>query len=222
MTIKTFIRLDTELLKMFGPLVNTTVVAKGHCIVATLKHTANDRADVLAWLAAQPNDCYAHVEVPTRGGSRIEIGFSLSKLEYGELVKMTNSRNFSIIQHSRSVYTGMKLTPTGNPLLSTAEGSDYLYLIPHEDAPIEEVAAQLPVEIPPETMAIVTKLSATEQEFIDSLKGHDFFYAYSDSLSVFKAGKADEDRLIAAGVAMGLSETRVQHLYRAEYKRLAG
>lgn len=211
--IKTFIRLDTQLLDLMLKHINTAVVVGDHWIIATLKYTATNAADVQAWLAAQPADCHGMTQ-PQYGRDRIIVGFSLSKLGYDDLYRLAKTNTCKIMKHRTHQYNLKSYKPTANPFLLLNESETYFYMVKRHEPEV----IQLPVEIPEDIPS--TNLLPVEKQFMDSLEGHDFWYSYSDSLSVYKAGEHRREILICNGVKLGLTQRRVVELYNLKYKQL--
>lgn len=211
--IKTFIRLDTQLLDLMLKHINTAVVVGDHWIIATLKYTATNAVDVQAWLATQPADCHG-VTQTKQCRDRIIVGFSLSKLGYDDLYRLAKTDTCKIMRHRTHQYNLKSFKPTANPYILLNESETYFYMV---QRPEPEVT-QLPVEMPADISS--TNLLPVEKQFMDSLEGHDFWYSYSDSLSVYKAGEYRRQLLICDGVKLGLTQRRVVELYNLKYKQL--
>ena len=211
MAIKTFLRVDEDMVKQLSSKIIVAYTEKGHWGVWLFPEYEMVRDEsFMSWLNNQPKDCYSYfhfnggevvsADAPIEGKVRyIGLGVSYSTTQPKEIEALLNlNAPIRMIKTFRTVSTW---TPTKNPHLFN-DGAGYLMYVPPAD---------VSVEVP----------DSLEKKFIDSLKGHDFFYGYSDSLSVYQNGEADEKRLKVEGVRSGLSVADVVRLYNAEYRRLS-
>lgn len=211
--ITTFLRINQEMVDILLPhLVAVIPYKELHC--HWLFNIDNTNTKLIDWLMAQSGESIGIGSVNTTTLSLEEaanpkyavVGISYSTLTTEMLTKIvsrTNSRMTDVHDFKYLNYA----VKTRNPLLMWCrERKQYYY------------ESQNPMY---DKFKTKTSLSELEQKFISSLAGHDFFYEYSDSLNVYKAGKRREAELKEAGVKMGLTHNQVDVLYNAEYKRLA-
>lgn len=215
--IKTFLRADKDMLDVLLPHVSLGFHYKDHWMLWMIP-TYKVTTDVGEWLKVQPSTSWETCKVigvnagvvtatPSDRYTYLTIGVSLSMLDQEQIRRIHDTGDqFSLVE--ADVTFGNYL-PTKNPSLFTLPGKDFLYI------PRCHKAA-MPVEMQVDESAI--RHAEIEQKFIDSLVGHDFFYEYSDSLSVYRAGKAHEEKLKLEGCAMGLSKSDVDRLYAQAYK----
>jgi hypothetical protein len=216
--IKTFVRLDQAMIDLLIPHVSVGYHVEKHWAFWVL--TPHISEEVETWLSLQPEDSYTRVSYTSTfrqllcdpKSSRIAIGISLSEVTGKQIHQLLSSR-----KPLSFVSTGLDLSdyiPTKNPLIYNEASQEFFYVSRNIGA---DATAVTPTPIPqfPTTPPTNPELA---QKFIDSLAGHDFFYDYSDSLAVYKSGKAAEKRLKDEGVAMGISRTEVERLYTEKYK----
>lgn len=211
-SIKTYLRLDDMMMSTVLPAVSCGYHVQDHWLIWTIP-THQVTPEIKAWLAAQPDTAYAKVRFTglfdgmvddAVTGTHLAVGVSLSAASGEMLYTLYSGRQpMSMVQ----VRDTSKLSPTKHPLLFTdAKRPEFLY---YKLEPKEFV--------PPVTPQVNAELV---QKFKESLKGHDFWYAYSDSASVYRNGEATTKRLKDAGVAMGLSREVVDLLYTEMYNEL--
>ena len=161
---------------------------------------------IMSWLAVQERSAYYHGV-----DDRIMIGVSLSKLDFSQLEYLGRSKIIRVISPINRNYANAVANPS-QPLLAVVPNSGIFYLETKAfDKKMEELAA---ARKSPE------QLNATELAFMESLNGHDFWYGYSDSISVYRAGEARAKDLLDAGVESGLTLARAKELYTKKYKEL--
>lgn len=211
-SIKTYLRLDDMMMSTVLPVVTCGYHVQDHWLIWTIP-TNQVTPELKVWLDAQPDTAYAKVRFmgfldglvdDAVTGTHIAVGVSLSTASDEMLYMLYSCSQPMSMVHVRDT---SKLSPTKHPLLFTdAKRPEFLYykLEPQE-------------YVPPVTPQVNSELV---QMFKDSLKDHDFWYAYSDSNSVWKSGEADMKRLKDAGVEMGLTRTQVDTLYNEVYKEL--
>ena len=207
-SIRTYIRLNAELIELLKANIVTSIVIEGKWLQLGMSYDTYRDHRIMSWLEVQDPTAYY------RGADdRIMIGVSLSQLDFSQLEYLGRSKIIRVISPINRNYADAVPNPS-QPLLAVVPNSGIFYLETKAfDKKMEALAA---VRKSPE------QLNATELAFMESLKGHDFFYAYSDSLSVFKAGEARSKALIDAGVESGLTLERANELYAMKYKKLAG
>lgn len=214
--IKTFVRVDQAMIDLLLPEVITGHQVEDHWGFWVF-NAKTISPKIKEWLACQPSDSWAVVRftsayqrlIADPEGTRIAVGVSLSQVTPEQIRQMLDSRKpISIIE----VETGLlRYTVTKNPNIYTAD-RDFFY-VPRF------VGQGLPEPIKP-SVSMRSSNTELEQKFKDSLNGHDFWYDYSDSLSVWRAGEARTKDLKDAGIAMGLSRSDVDRLYDEKYKEL--
>lgn len=210
-SIKTYLRLDDMMMSTVLPAVSGGYHVEGHWMIWSILHS-KVTPEIEAWLAAQPDNAYAKVRfigfcdkvVDDASGTHIAVGVSLSTATNEMLYTLYSGKQpMSMVQ----VRGTSQLSPTKNPLLFVDKSRpDFLY---YKLTPKEYVLPAMP--------QVGAELA---QKFEDSLKGHDFWYDYSDSYSTWKAGENDMKRLKDAGVEMGLTRTQVDTLYAEVRKKL--
>lgn len=220
--IKTFIRLDQQMIDLLLPKVTVGHHLEKHWMFWTIP--VREVTGVLeTWLKSQPEDSWARVSYADmfsqlmldKNGDRIAIGISLSEITPEQIRTLIDSRKaMSFI----TCTIDERFIATKNP---------YIFTDPRKDGGISYMYVQngigLPQPLPPfESSPLFAPSAELEKKFKDSLEGHDFWYDYSDSLSVWKAGEARTKELKDGGVAMGLSRSDVDRLYREKYKELMG
>ena len=220
--IKSYIRLDQAMIDLFLPAKPVGYYADGHWQHWVFyNHDVNE--EIKVWLDAHP-ESWTHIRllgvgnecVPDPKGAYVAIGISLSEITPKQIRTLLDSRSpFSLVSVSLDM---PGYTPTKNPNIYTREDKDFLYVA--RGIGLEQ---ELPLDL--STVGDVPSdhlfdLRAKEQEFKDSLDGHDFWYDYSDSASVWKAGEARTKDLKQAGMDMGLSRATVDRLYLEKYNEL--
>lgn len=230
--IKSFIRLDQTMLDLLLPTVTIGMVVKNHWVYWLIPNK-NLTLEHKEWLSAQPDDCHAKVSFfanlthlcKDENGRYTAIGISLSQVTPSQIRQILDTRKglglitSSFIQHNLE---DGKFTPSVNEHIFLTKKGDYLYVKTGIGKPT--LPLDLSVEPPASPSSSPYPSSRPDPElaakFEDLLKGHDFFYEYSDSLSVYKAGKRHEEELKSAGLALGLSRTHVDEIYNAKYQSL--
>lgn len=230
--IKAFIRLDQTMLDLLLPTVTVGKVAENHWVY-WLVPNKNLTPELKEWLSAQPGDCHAKVSFTAHfthlykdeNGYYTAIGISLSQVTPSQIRSILDTRKplglitTSFLQNNLEDGT---LTPTVNEHIFLTKKGDYLYV--KSDIGLPALPLDLSVEPPASPSSSPYPSSRPDPElaakFEDLLEGHDFFYEYSDSLSVYKAGKRHEEELKRAGVELGLSTKHVDELYKAKYQSL--
>lgn len=214
--VKTFLRADNAMLDLLLPHVSCGYPVKGHWAVWLIP-TNKVPDEVKTWLQHQPIDAYdtcryigfvdglksCEVTDPVYT-THLAIGVSLSALDREQIQRLIRGKgSLSIVEADVSL-PGYDVTK--NPNLFTQGTTGFLY------TPRYKSTQTAVTETESESKLVL------KQKFIDSLKGHDFFYEYSGSLSVYRAGKAHEEKLKLEGCAMGLSKPEVDRLYAQAYK----
>lgn len=220
--IKAYIRLDQTMIDLFLPAKPVGYCADGHWQHWVFyNHNVNE--EMWVWLNNHP-ESWTHIRllgvdnqyVPDPKGAYVAIGISLSEITPTQIRTLLDSRSpFSLVSVSLDM---PGYTPTKNPNIYTREGTDFLYV--ERGIGLEP---KLPLDL--STVGDVPSdhlfdLRATEQKFKESLDGHDFWYDYSDSAAVWKAGEARAKELKQAGMDMGLSRATVDRLYLEKYNEL--
>jgi hypothetical protein len=214
--VKTFLRADDAMLNLLLPHVSCGYPVKGHWAVWLIP-TNKVPDEVKTWLQHQPVDVYdtcryigfvdglksCEVNDPTYT-THLAIGVSLSALDREQIQRLIRGKGSLSIVEADVSRPGFDVTK--NPNLFTQGSTGFLYTSRYKAeltlAPKEESSSDL------------------AKKFLDSLEGHDFWYDYSDSLSVYKAGKARAEALKRAGCEMGLTGAEVERLYNQKYKEL--
>ena len=220
--IKTFLRADDEMLDLLLPQVTTGYHFKEHWAVWLIPTNVVSN-EVKAWMEHQPADSFATCRYigfvdglkacnidETAYTTYLAIGVSLSMLTRDQIQRLIRSKgSLSIIEANIEIGD---YTSTKNPNLFTQGSAGFMYT-----PRFKSLTAALADAIAP--LVDESKL-ALNQKFLDSLEGHDFWYDYSDSLSVYKAGKARAEDLKRAGRELGLTGAEVEQLYNQKYKEL--
>lgn len=214
--IKTFIRADDAMLDLLLPQVTTGYHFKDHWAIWLIP-TNKVTTEVKEWLGYQPANSYDTCRYigfvdglkscnadETTYATYLAVGVSLSMLTRDQIQRLIRSKgSLSIVEANIEIGD---YTSTKNPNLFTQGSAGFMYTPRFKSLPVAPVADE-------------SKL-ALNQKFLDSLEGHDFWYDYSDSLSVYKAGKARADDLKRAGRELGLTAVEVENLYNQKYKEL--
>lgn len=210
--INTFLRIDQQIMDDVLPhLVAVIPYNELHC--HWLFSIDNSNAKLANWLMAQSGEAIGLGSVneetmelqDVANPKYVVVGISYSTLTVDMLTRLAMRVNTRMTDVDAFKYLS-NAVKTRNPLIMwNRERKQYYY------------ESENPVYAKFKTVSNLTEL---ELQFVESLTGHDFFYEYSDSLNVYKAGKQREAFLKENGVKMGLSQTRVEILYNAEYKRL--
>lgn len=210
--ITTFLRIDQQIMDDVLPhLVAVIPHNELHCHWLFILKNLN--TELGNWLMAQSDEAIGlgsineeTMELQNVANPKyVVVGISYSTLTADMLTKLAMRVNTRMTDVHAFKYLNYAVK-TRNPLIMwNRERKQYYY------------ESENPVYAKFKTVSNLTEL---ELQFVESLAGHDFFYEYSDSLTAYKAGKHREANLKAAGVAMGLSQNRVEILYNAEYKRL--
>lgn len=216
--IKTFLRADDEMLDLLLPQVTTGYHFKGHWAVWLIPTNVVNN-EVKAWMEHQPADSFATCRYigfvdglkacnidETTYTTYLAIGVSLSMLTRDQIQRLIRSKGSLSIVEADVTLPGYDATK--NPNLFTQGSTGFLYTSRYQ--PMQRVI----------TETVSDSNLDLEQKFLDSLEGHDFWYEYSDSLSVYKAGKAREEEIKRAGVEMGLANSEVERLYKQKYQEL--
>ena len=216
--IKTFVRLDENVMDVLFPHVTLTKHVKDHWVywmLPTEKVTPQikdwlDHQGASAWTTTKfiGVDFLVHCVEPTDAYTYLTIGISLSGVTEQQVARMLNDRrSFSIVPCDLAFGD---FNETKSPLLFTKGDANFLYA-QRIVKPIEELIAHL--RRPPNL--------ELEKKFLDSLIGHDFWTDYSDSPSVRRRGDAEMNRLKAEGIEMGLSKADVDRLYTQKANELS-
>lgn len=216
--IKTFVRLDENVMDVLFPHVTLTKHVKDHWVywmLPTEKVTPQikdwlDHQGASAWTTTKfiGVDFLVQHNEPTDAYTYLTIGISLSGVTEQQVARMLNDRrSFSIVPCDLAFGD---FNETKSPLLFTKGDANFLYA-QRIVKPIEELIAHL--RRPPNL--------ELEKKFLDSLIGHDFWTDYSDSPSVRRRGDAEMNRLKAEGIGMGLSKADVDRLYTQKANELS-
>lgn len=216
--IKTFVRLDENVMDVLFPHVTLTKHVKDHWVywmLPTEKVTPQikdwlDHQGASAWTTTKfiGVDFLVQHNEPTDAYTYLTIGISLSGVTEQQVARMLNDRrSFSIVPCDLAFGDFNETKP---PLLFTKGDANFLYA-QRIVKPIEELIAHL--RRPPNL--------ELEKKFLDSLIGHDFWTDYSDSPSVRRRGDAEMNRLKAEGIEMGLSKADVDRLYTQKANELS-
>ncbi len=216
--IKTFVRLDENVMDVLFPHVTLTKHVKDHWVywmLPTEKVTPQikdwlDHQGASAWTTTKfiGVDFLVQHNEPTDAYTYLTIGISLSGVTEQQVARMLNDRrSFSIVPCDLAFGD---FNETKSPLLFTKGDANFLYA-QRIVKPIEELIAHL--RRPPNL--------ELEKKFLDSLIGHDFWTDYSDSPSVRRRGDAEMNRLKAEGIEMGLSKADVDRLYTQKANELS-
>ena len=214
--IKTFLRADDAMLDLLLPHVTAGYHFKDHWAIWMIP-TENVTDETKEWLSYQPaksfDTCrYIGFIEGIKSCSVNEIGYvtylaigvSLSALNREQIQRLIRTKGSLSVIEADVTLPGYDVTK--NPNLFTQGSTGFLYTSRYKAeltlAPKEESSSDL------------------AKKFLDSLEGHDFWYDYSDSLSVYKAGKARAEALKRAGCEMGLTGDEVERLYNQKYKEL--
>lgn len=189
MTIRTFYRPDSTMINL---LINTMVGGcmgiknpEGHRFIAVLHDSRTTRE------FAKLNEHEESVG-PTyfRSPKQIEVGVSLSQITFEEFSRLANHRNGKNCSQYFSIVTtigNLKVTPTQVPELYVGQyGYYWLNKVNYAEA---------------------------EQVYIDLLSGFDFYYQYSDDISVYRRNNDKLKEIEAKGRALGLSDERMSEIY---------
>ena len=216
--VKTFLRADDAMLDLLLPHVSGGYPVKGHWAVWLIP-TNKVPEEIKTWLQHQPADAYdtcryigfieglKSCSVNEIGYvTYLAIGVSLSALNREQIQRLIRTKGSLSVIEANVTLPGYDVTK--NPNLFTQGSTGFLYTSRYQ--PMQRVI----------TETVSDSNLDLEQKFLDSLEGHDFWYDYSDSLSVYKAGKARAEDLKRAGCEMGLTGAEVERLYNQKYKEL--
>ena len=206
-SIRTYIRLNAELIELLKANIVTSIVIEGKWLQLGMCHDTYLDQRIMTWLEAQSPSAYY------RGADdRIMIGVSLSQLDFSQLEYLGRSKIIRVISPINRNYANAVANPS-QPLLAVVPNSGIFYLETKAfDKKMEELAA---------ARKSSDQLNATELAFMESLNGHDFWTDYSDSPSVRRRGDAEMNRLKAEGIEMGLSKADVDRLYTQKANELS-
>ena len=206
-SIRTYIRLNAELIELLKTNIVTSIVIEGKWLQLGMCHDTYLDQRIMTWLEAQSPSAYY------RGADdRIMIGVSLSQLDFSQLEYLGRSKIIRVISPINRNYANAVANPS-QPLLAVVPNSGIFYLETKAfDKKMEELAA---------ARKSSDQLNATELAFMESLNGHDFWTDYSDSPSVRRRGDAEMNRLKAEGIEMGLSKADVDRLYTQKANELS-
>ena len=206
-SIRTYIRLNAELIELLKANIVTSIVIEGKWLQLGMCHDTYLDQRIMTWLEAQSPSAYY------RGADdRIMIGVSLSQLDFSQLEYLGRSKIIRAISPINRNYANAVANPS-QPLLAVVPNSGIFYLETKAfDKKMEELAA---------ARKSSDQLNATELAFMESLNGHDFWTDYSDSPSVRRRGDAEMNRLKAEGIEMGLSKADVDRLYTQKANELS-
>ena len=206
-SIRTYIRLNAELIELLKTNIVTSIVIEGKWLQLGMCHDTYLDQRIMTWLEAQSPSAYY------RGADdRIMIGVSLSQLDFSQLEYLGRSKIIRVISPINRNYANAVANPS-QPLLAVVPNSGIFYLETKAfDKKMEELAA---------ARKSSDQLNVTELAFMESLNGHDFWTDYSDSPSVRRRGDAEMNRLKAEGIEMGLSKADVDRLYTQKANELS-
>ena len=141
-----------------------------------------------------------------KGKSRyVFIGISLSQITYELYLKLNKKRYWDFETKEYIGRTDLTETINSNIKIHSPTGT-YYWVGPKPMTP--------PVEEKPTPVQLTT----VERGFVDSLKGFDFYYEYTDDSRVYNAAKNRERALISEGMKNGLSESRCNELFKLAMK----
>lgn len=207
--IKTFYRPDNGLIELLNKRLYAVHDIQGHRFTAVF---LDGDHDVATFCANHDhvigdfsyNDVMGHAKHNYKGLSRyVFVGISLKEIS-GKQYGMLNKRNPNVF--AAGMFNGINplAIKTNNPNLYIW-GGNYVWAEP------------LKSEVLP-SGELLDLHNTQELEFVKSLEGFDFWYSYSDSLSVYRAGEARQKEIIEKGVGLGLTKKRAEELYTLVYQ----
>lgn len=190
MTINTFYRPDSSMINM---LINNMV---GGCIGVKNPHGHRFTA-ILKCTTSSEEFAKVHEHERSFGPSyfgsdkQLEIGVSFSQITFEEFKRLANTSNgrncsqyFSIVNSIEN----LKVKPTTVPNLYQGEYAYY--------------------------WLIELKYTGAEKQFVDLLKGFDFWYDYSDDICVYQRYNKQWLKIQAEGTRLGLTGETMHRIYR--------
>lgn len=193
--LTTYVRLDRELWDLIKNNVTSTLMVDGHWVVWTLNQFIN----MDAWLEANPGaitQCrydWDHLVKDTGPFLTDVIAISLSNTSADVLAEVAASKSALGLIDCGKFDSSME--DTKNPLVKFNPTKGIMW-------------------VERSTTAKVDTLSELDKKYIDLWKGHDAYYSFSDDVGVYKRGKENHNRLEEEGRKMGLTQLRMNHLFR--------
>lgn len=199
MTIRTFYRPEKTMLEMLAAYgMNIKSIDGHHCVISVV-----DNALTQEFLRNNPDGCEVikMVVEPFPAYNVIHVGVSLSQFTFDDFKKLSESKLSSAFQ-----FTNLNVRPwNGDKTLreiikpTQVEG---LYIAPSETAYMWHDGTP------------VNQFTTLETEFIKLLDGFDFYYSYSDDLSVYRRWDKKWEEIKTQGEKMGLSHNRMHQIYQ--------
>lgn len=199
MTIRTFYRPEETMLEMLAVYgLNIKSINGHHCVISVV-----DNALTQEFLRNNPDGCEViKMEVePFPAYNVINVGVSLSQFTIDDFKKLNGSKLSSAFQ-----FTNLNVRPwngakTLREVLKPTQVPD-LYIAPSETAYMWHDGS------PKEEYTVL------ETKFVELLNGFDFYYDYSDDLSVYRRWNNKWEEIQKQGSELGLSNTRMNEIYR--------
>lgn len=203
--INKFIRIDDVVKQLVYPHVNVAKTLDKRYLVVTLKCAANNDQQLIHWLKHQDKETYAIEK------NRIVIGLSISTLDEKELAEAVN---VGLVFLMPPLLERSAIAHATNHNVFYFEKISQLFV---RRTNVAKVSTPQEVDSCP-VPNMNTDTTELEKKFVESLTGHDFWYEYSDSSSVYHAGRNRHEALIQEGVNTGLTRKRCEELYSQTYQ----
>ncbi len=200
--IQTYYRLNTDMAKL---IISDPRASIGHMHGHRFQVAMEATPDALAFVAANDGALVMELTYSELSGEPsmawataktkyVLFGVSLKEAIYEDFKILTENPTFTILDLHKDVLNDER-RKTANPNIFKII-SIYAW---HD----------------PKTRLGLTK---EEQDWIDMWKGVDIYYQYSDSLSVYKAGKAACEHIFSEGKKLGIPRKRMDELFQKYVK----
>lgn len=201
--IKTFLRVDDNLLNLLTPVLSHGVNLEGHYAVWMVPRY-RIAPEVMEWLSVQPSNS---TTLCNWGIELIGIGISYSTLTAEQLAKYIwpNLSRLGIVEVNKIDMA--QYSPTKNPYLWREMGKEFMY--------IERI-----ITAPPPVA--VSADDAASETFTQLLAGFDHWYSFSDSHRVYKRGEERRAELVAEGQRLGLTKDQIERIFTQERRKILG
>lgn len=207
--LTTYIRLDEELFEMIKESLGVTYAVDGHRLAVKINTPFENMEE---WSKVNPGalvnvkvNAKGYVDATATWPSTI-LGLSLSNTPVEILRKLAKIGFIRVIRSPR-IMDGWTTTKN-NAVFNDPKSPGYIFAVLPEELP-------QPVEFKSDQInAVKSELTDLDKKYIDLWKGHDAYYAFSDDSGVYKRGKENHNRLEEEGCKMGLTQLRMNHLFR--------
>ncbi len=202
--VAVYYRLDAEIAGLISKHAYSVYTEKGHRFQVALDATD----PVLSFVKRNPDCLILDLTYQELTGSDMSyykgktryviIGVSLKKAKLRDFKLMTNSPFFYCSVISENVRNN-KDNQTFNPNIFYINGNFYHH-VEHDYEAI-----------------VKGRECKKESEWLEMWKDFDHYYSYSDDHSVWRRWNNKEKEIYQAGIALGLTQCRMENLYRVHF-----